>query len=169
MKTVKRYLIFISLIILITIAVFIWTANSNQEQYDTSQLKPSIYGNIDSNESLVEITGNTELSAKQTMFTLTLNNRSEDVLYFGEPFVIEVLVDGKWYEVPFKEDEVLFALIAHLLYPYSEKDFVVNLEKHDCHPGKHRIVKEITQENLIGETGEKEITVIIATFEFNIH
>lgn len=169
MKTVKQALIFISLILLIAIAVLIWTANSNQVQYDTSQLEPSRYGDIDSHETIVEISGNKKLSANQTMFTLTLHNRSDDVLYFGEPFVIEVLVDGKWYGVPFKEDEVLFIMPRYFLYPNSDKDFIVNLERHDCHPGKHRIVKEITQENSIDETGEKEITVMIATFELNIH
>lgn len=169
METVKQSQVFVSLILLMAIVLHIWTVNSNKGQYDISQLEPSRYGNINTNEFNVEISGDAELSARKAKFTVTLRNGSDDVLYYGAPYVIEVLSDGKWYEIPSKEDVVLFPLIKYDLRPNSERDFEVYLGMYECLPGKHRLVKEFTREKPILETGEKEGINIIVEWEFNIH
>lgn len=111
-------------------------------------LKPSQYTSaVNQNPDIILRTDRKSYAAGTTSAQLIIENRSADRgLTYGVDYQIEVLKNGTWYQVPFRDD-VQFILIAAIHDPgktyRTELSFSDDLLKFPLIRGKYRIVKEI--------------------------
>ncbi len=94
----------------------------------------------------------------------TLYNGTTYVAAFGEPTYLQQKKDGKWRDVPFKEERAWIA-IAYLLEPGKSKEIGLCLEWFNTlEAGTYRIVKDVSfdlgngQSASVKATGEFKIT-----------
>lgn len=83
---------------------------------------------------------------------LTIENESDEELFYGVAFSVEYLDDGEWVIFPF-EDEMAWIEIALMLEPggSNTEELNMTLFKYDFEPGTYRVIKEIAGETLTAE------------------
>lgn len=100
-------------------------------------------------ESDVVVTeGEVELSIKEgtlsnTGAVLVLKNNSGSVIYYGNPFEIEIKEDGEWHKI---NVELTFTMEVYGLNPGEEKEIDLNWEYGygKLAKGEYRIIKDYT-------------------------
>lgn len=84
----------------------------------------------------------TSVQLKGTKLEVKLKNKTKKETYFGEYFSIQAKVDGKWYDIPAKEDMV-FNDIAYIMKVGGKTKKTYDLTPYGELPsGKYRIVIE---------------------------
>lgn len=103
---------------------------------------------VDENKSLNHIIMHVEedtISSKG--LTITLTNKTEEEVTYGNYFLLEKMQDDKWYEFPpiLKEDEYGFTAIAHVIEAQSQAEMQVDWKElyGKLGPGDYRIVKDM--------------------------
>lgn len=93
--------------------------------------------------------------------TCFIQNNTEKESIYGEPFSIEKLIDGTWYQIPFPENFGWHA-IGYIASPQSTTTIYIDLSWFDYSftNGKYRVIKEIDNKNYYAEfeLGESNIT-----------
>ena len=99
-------------------------------------------------KSLIELDESNIMSVKKgtiknTGLTLVLNNKSYDMVYFGEEYSMEIMIDNEWHTIIANQ---LFTEPLYSLEKDSKKE--IELEWKDVYgelePGKYRIVKRFS-------------------------
>lgn len=98
-----------------------------------------------------EINGSVKESSIQSLdknITLVFENLTDTEYYYGLAFVLEVELEGSWYQVPFDE-EVAFIEIAMFLEGNAATEEVIDLSTYfkNLPAGKYRIVKDFWTDN----------------------
>lgn len=84
----------------------------------------------------------TSAKLKGTKLEVKLKNKTKKETYFGEYFSVQAKVDGKWYDIPAK-DEMVFSDIAYIMKAGGKTKKVYDLAPYGELPsGKYRIVVE---------------------------
>lgn len=84
----------------------------------------------------------TSAKLKGTKLEVKLKNKTKKETYFGEYFSVQAKVDGKWYDIPAK-DEMVFNDIAYIMKAGGKTKKVYDLTPYGELPsGKYRIVVE---------------------------
>lgn len=84
----------------------------------------------------------TSVQLKGTKLEVKLANKTKKETYFGEYFSVQAKVDGKWYDIPAKEDMV-FNDIAYIMKAGSKTKKTYDITSYGELPsGKYRIVVE---------------------------
>jgi len=119
---------------------------------DMDDLKATEYETVNNLEGVTMTVK--EGTVSSTGLTLTLENNSEKQCIYGEYFVLEKKLDGKWYEVPVAiEGNYGFDAIGYELNPGDRREWTVNWEwlYGSLEAGEYRIVKDILD---FRETGD---------------
>ena len=84
--------------------------------------------------------------------TVRITNNSEEEFSYGEYFSIQKQIDGQWYTVPVRADNVGFQDIAHILPNGESASETYNLNIYGTlEPGTYRLVVEtLSAEFLVG-------------------
>ena len=84
--------------------------------------------------------------------TVRITNNSEEEFSYGEYFSIQKQIDGQWYTVPVRADNVGFQDIAHILPNGESASETYNLDLYGTlEPGIYRLVmKMLSAEFLVG-------------------
>ena len=84
--------------------------------------------------------------------TVRITNNSEEEFSYGEYFSIQKQIDGQWYTVPVRADNVGFQDIAHILPNGESASETYNLDIYGTlEPGTYRLVVEtLSAEFLVG-------------------
>lgn len=84
----------------------------------------------------------TSVKLKGKKLEVKLKNKTKKETYFGEYFSVQAKVDGKWYDIPAK-DEMVFNDIAYIMKAGGKTKKVYDLTPYGELPsGKYRIVVE---------------------------
>jgi hypothetical protein len=167
MKITKRsYFIFFPVLIII-ILLFIWIFAANTNRYDISQLSISPYDNTIVNDYNVTLTASKkDISIASKQFTAIITNDSEYMVSYGYGCQLETLLDGKWYIVPFSRAN-LIPLVKMSVYGHNKADFPIYLNMFECHPGKHRVILQCSEDEV--RTDSTVSHKIILSYEFNLY
>ena len=78
--------------------------------------------------------------------SLKLENATSKIWTYGEPYTLQVLLDGDWYSVPIMTSDLYdFTLVAYILEPGQSKDLSCSLTPYGKLPaGQYRIRKEVS-------------------------
>ena len=118
------------------------------------ELVPSKYDEAGLNQlaGVVMTTTQTSYVSGTQKIQLKIRNDTDSEYFYGVAFAVEQKVEGKWYEVPFKEEPV-FIQLAVVLAPHSENLETVDLGilAGELKPGLYRIVKEMEGEAVTAE------------------
>ena len=78
--------------------------------------------------------------------SLKLENATSKTWTYGEPYTLQVLLDGDWYSVPIMTSDLYdFTLVAYILEPGQSKDLSCSLTPYGKLPaGQYRIRKEVS-------------------------
>jgi|SRR5690625_26934 len=131
-------------VIFISIIMLLFSSCSSHNNDSTEKLKRSEYiaiNNLDGVTMEVD-----EQTISPTSLTVIFNNGSDKECIYGDPFVLEKLVDDEWYEGSIiLEDGYGFNDIGYELPPNSTSEWAVDWEwlygKLDV--GDYRIIKEV--------------------------
>ncbi|NLE26914.1 MAG: hypothetical protein GX625_16545 [Clostridiaceae bacterium] len=165
----KQYPIFFLVIVMASI---LWTISMDRNDvrtHDVSQLVPSKYDSVISNDFDVEIIGDEEISVEREDFYVILQNGSDYMLSYGTMYILEVLYNEQWYEVPYVEGPYLYTPILLRLDPHSTREFWVGLVEYELYPGKYRIVKDFYFGMPLRKDGEGSKEIILASVEFHLY
>ena len=92
---------------------------------------------------------------------LQLTNNSDSEILFGDSYYLQVLKDGKWYEVGYIIENWGFNAIGYVMPPDSERGFAVRWDwlHGKLAPGIYRIVKDMQATDKLGVESEFQASV----------
>lgn len=115
-----------------------------EPKWEISRLSPSPYNALSTGVEMNS--ANTVLNKDNTVLEITLS--SNRLYNYGEPYEVEVLLDGKWYRVPFASGGFTMPM-----YTFDPNNAEFSRVSFSCNPasscgvlpaGQYRIVKEFT-------------------------
>ena len=132
-----------------------------EPKWEISRLMPSPYETSEQSTGIKMTAVNPVLNKNNTKLELTLT--AYNIYEYGEPYQVEILIDDKWYCVPFSNGG--FNMLAYMITPEdSEKTF-------NCNPvfacgilpaGQYRITKEFDLWERMPEGEERWSDVFVA-------
>lgn len=137
-----------------------------EPEWEVSRLIPSPYDASKQSTGIIMSVANPVLNENNTDLDITL---TADKLYtYGESYKTEVLLDGKWYRVPFAN-----GIFNQPMYIVDQTDNEYSRRNFSCSPldtcgilpvGQYRIIKEFT----VSEFDSSEDTYTVIAHEFAI-
>lgn len=131
----KKIILLIGILLIIVIAVF----------HSISAPKVTTIDNVSMTIK------NRTLSNKQA--TIVITNKSKKKCSFGEEYVIEKKICGKWFKIKEKNSDIWWELVGYEVLPNESEEFKINwttiygkLKK-----GKYRLVKIINDKRIAVE------------------
>ena len=118
-------------------------ANSN-DSADTPNLEPTIYETVNNFD---RVTMNVKSgTVSSSGLTVILVNKSDKQVVYGEDFLLEKNINGKWYQVPVTLDgELAFPMIGYDLNPSDVNEWTIGWDiiYGNLDAGEYRIVKDV--------------------------
>ncbi|MBO4449393.1 MAG: hypothetical protein J5777_02295 [Clostridiales bacterium] len=142
----------------------------------TKQIKSTV--NL-TNPDDIKVVMTAEVIAEKTI-RVSFENKSEYTFMYGNPYTLEYLSDGKWYQVPFEKDGPIFTMEGIILGPAdeyavpNEEGLTLSNTRSDdvrlegfakLSKGRYRIVKDVSL--LDDEGGPAKATYYLAA-EFDL-
>lgn len=152
----RRLFIFISLFI----GTFFMVSCRNDE--NVSDLEPTDYLEVNQLDGVTMLAQ--EESITPTGLTLFFENETNTEFTYGQAYLLEVNIDGEWYQVPIATDEnYAFEDIGYILPANGTAELTVEWEWlfEELNPGEYRIVKDVLD---VKEPGEYETYPLTAEF-----
>lgn len=110
--------------------------------YSPDQMKKSLYPNDMVNQNIIMSVKESSVHPETEQLTLIITNKTNKEYNYGYEQVLEIKLDGIWYDVPMKKDAAWIELAVILSgqatqdMQFQFKNFYENL----C-PGEYRIIK----------------------------
>lgn len=130
----------------ITLLISACSNNATVSKADLLERK-SEYGELPNKlneaQTIIEVTTDKkEYSTQSNELILKIKNTGTTTVGFGLPLYIEKLIDGAWYQIPYRDDYA-FADVTSAIEPYSNYEQEVHLEYLDYQltVGNYRVVK----------------------------
>lgn len=137
-------------IILSAIGTIFFTTVKNTKIVTEENVTYSSYGEIETREDIyIEIN---EQSITNTEMELTIYNKTNEEVFYGEDYYIEKQEAESWKAIPAKEDAI-FNTLGMILKQNSSSKEKVSFEKiyGKLSIGKYRIIKEISEHVISAE------------------
>src|SRR5690625_5016975 len=131
-------------IILLSITLIILVSCGNNSNNSSEKLNPSEYKTTNNLED-VTMKVDEQTISPEGLTVIFENNSDKDCIY-GDPFTLEKIVDGKWFEVPIElEDNYGFNDIGYELPPDSSSELDIDWEwlYGNLDASNYRIIKEV--------------------------
>lgn len=128
------------IIILFIAGVFSFSAGDDNS---LSGLEPTSYSGVNVLDGIhMEAI---EETVTPTGLTLLLENETEIEFTYGQEHVLEINLDGDWFEVPLIVEAYAYEDIGYILPGNESAELVVDWERlyGTLDPGEYRIVKEV--------------------------
>ena len=128
-------------IILLLLGALTLSGTTNEA---SPELEPTQYSNVDALPGLtMTVVAET---INPTGVTVLFENEMDTEFTYGQEYVLETQIDGKWYQVPIATGvDYAFESIGYILAPNESAELAVDWEWlfGEIDSGEYRIVKEI--------------------------
>lgn len=155
----KKHLLLLHCLVISLIILSGCGSSSGSKSTEETDLEPSAH------ETVNHLDGVTMDVKKETVsstgLTVIFENNSDKLCIYGDYFLLEKEVSGKWYEVPIAlDDNYGFNDIGYELPSSSTGEWVVDWEwlYGDLDTGKYRIVKDISDFRKAGDYDKYHLT-----------
>jgi hypothetical protein len=105
-------------------------------------------------ENIQLLGGNTSVDTKETAMALTIVNKTRNSIEFGSRFLLEVQINGVWYNIDnMINDNINLSWILLLYSLAADKSKEENFQLNYYQPlpiGRYRLVKEVTNHDSSG-------------------
>jgi hypothetical protein len=135
---------------------------AQSQSADTTDWEPTSYDTVNNLDGVAMTVK--EGTASSTELTVTFENNSDIQCLYGDPFLLEKKIDGRWYQVPIAFDgNYGFDGIGYNLASGEVGEWPVNWEwlYGSLSPGEYRIVKDMLD---FRDTGDYDIYYLAAEF-----
>lgn len=126
-------------------------ANSD-DSADTSNMEPTIYETVNNFDGITMNVKDGTVSSSG--LTVIFENKSDKQGVYGEYFLLEKNINGKWYQVPVTlDDELEFPMIGYDLAPSDVNEWTVDwgIIYGNLDAGEYRIVKYVHDFRISGD------------------
>lgn len=130
-------------LILLLLIISVTLIGCSKEEENYADWEPTIYKEVNNLDGVAMIVKKRIVSS--TKITVILENSSNLPILYGDPYLLEKKIEGKWYQVPVIGGDQSFSDISYEMNPSNRHELKINWEKKygDLHKGEYRIVKNV--------------------------